>query len=302
MSSIFNFERENISRIGLMKRYALLFDNIVFNRYGAPVGRTGICNTLGEWVAMLVAPGDTPNERKKLGKNKAFSEMFIDCWDIVENPEEFEYKKFQILDKETQDRIGNFCFSETRRVNNLPHDSFEFDIDEVNALSSDINSDIGLNLLALSEGIDIIPSYSPIISRALNNEIQKNGGESYDLFQSDLVIPNFEDFSWDEILELRSDKYIHSFRTVVYDLMKKNVNLDISLLEKVQSDLWSLAEYVKPNVGKTYLEAIGANLPSPIIVNPVGVAMSLRDIYQARQIDKKYGHIYFVQKLKNIQS
>lgn len=302
MSSLFNFERENISRIGLMKRYALLFDGVVFNRYGAPIGNGDICETLGEFVAMLVSLGETPKERKQLGKNKRFSEIFIDCWDLVENPEDFERKKFHVLDDTTQKRVGEFCFNEVRRLNGLPSDSYKFDIDDVKELSGDIVSDIGLNLLALSEGVDIVPSYSPIISRALNSEAQHNGGKTYELFQSDLVIPDFESFSWDEILELRSDKYIHRFRSVVHGLLQRESNIDKALIEKVQADLWSLAADVRPNVRQTYLEAIGSNLPSPVIINPVGVAASLRDIYQAKQIERKYGHVYFVQKLRSIQS
>jgi hypothetical protein len=302
MSSLFNFERENISRIGLMKRYALLFDGVVFNRYGAPIGNDDICETLGEFVSMLVSTGETPNERKQLGKNKRFSEIFIDCWDLVENPEEFERQKFHVLDEASQKRVGDFCFSEVRRLNGLSSDSYKFDIDDVRELSGDITSDIGLNLLALAEGVDIVPSYSPIISRALNSEAQHNGGKTFELFQSDLVIPDFESFSWDEILELRNDKYIHSFRSVVHGLLQKEENIDKALIERVQVDLWSLAADVQPNVRQTYLEAIGSNLPSPVIINPIGVAASLRDIYQAKQMERKYGHVYFVQKLKSIQS
>ncbi len=302
MSSLFNFERENISRIGLMKRYVLLFDSVIFNRHGAPIGHGDICETLGEYVSMLVSQGDTPNDREQLGKNKRFSEIFTDCWDVVDNPEGFETQKFRVLDETTQKRIGEFCFNEVRRLNGLPSDSFQFDIDDVKELSGDITSDIGLNLLALSEGVDIVPSYSPIISRALNNEAHNNGGKTYELFQSDLVIPDFESFSWDEILELRNDKYIHSFRSVVHSLLQKESDIDKALIEKVQADLWSLAADVQPNVRQTYLEAIGSNLPSPIAVNPIGVAASLRDVYQAKQLESKYGHVYFVQKLRNIQS
>lgn len=298
---LFNFDREGVSSSALMKRYALLFDNVIFNRFGAPIGdnSASLANNLGEWMSLVVTPGANLEERKKLGRNTKFSSIFIDCWDLVSDPGRFEMQKIEIIDKGTHDRISDFCFREIRRKNSLPDDSYKFDIDDVHELGSDITSEIGMNMLLLSEGVDLIPSYSPLIGRALESEIKRNTGECYEIFQTDLITPDFDALSWDEILELREDGNILAFRKVVFELLRRNTDVDAALFKKVQDDLWSLVTDIKPNLRQTFLEAIGSNLPSPIIVNPIGLAASLRDIYQSNELTRKYGHIFLYTTLSN---
>lgn len=221
---------------------------------------------------------------------------------MVYDPEKFERKMFEIIDRETQERVSEFCFREIRRQNNLPDDSYKFDIDDVRELSGDITSDIGMTLLALSEGMDVIPSYTPMIGKVLELEIERNGEHCHEVFSSELIVPDFDAYSWNEILELRNDDNIKAFRMVIYGLLQKNNNIDRMLFKKILSDLWSLVTDVKPNVRQTILEAIGSNLPSPIGINPIGIATSLRDICEANCLKRKFGHIFFVQQLKEKQS
>lgn len=39
--------------------------------------------------------------------------------------------------------------------------------------------------------------------------------ECHDLFGDDLLIPNFDELSWAQIIELRGDKYIEAYRNMV---------------------------------------------------------------------------------------
>jgi len=298
--SLFNFQREGISSNALMKRYAILFDKIIFNRHGAPIG-DGLIGSLPDFVSMHLSSGENLQERLSLGRNKRFQNLFVDCWDMVGNVEKFESMRFQIMSAEARARLGEFCFSEVRRDNNLPSESYAFDIDDVNELSSDLYADIGLNLLAVSEGLDVVPSYSPIIGRALTNETQFSGGQCHELFNGGLLIPDFDTFTWDEILELRDDKYVKAFRNAVYELMGSSNFLDSSLQQRVQTDLWSLANDARPNVRQSVLAAIGSNLPSPLIVNPISVGLALKDIRDNRERDNKYGHVFFIQKMRSLQ-
>ena len=283
-----------------MKRYAILFDQIIFNRHGAPIG-DGLIGSLSEFVSMLILPGDDYQERLSLGRNRRFKNLFVDCWDMVHDVNRFESMRFQIVPAEAQARLSDFCFSEVRRANNLPSESYEFDIDNVNELSGDLYADIGLNLLAVAEGWDVVPSYSPIIGRAIANETQFSGGQCHELFNGGFLIPDFDEFTWDEILELRDDKYVKVFRNVVYELMGNGVSLDSSLQQRVQADLWRLAADARPNVRQSVLAAIGSNLPSPLVVNPIGVGLALKDIRDNRERENKYGHVFFIQKMLSVQ-
>jgi len=299
--SLYNFQREGISLSGLLKRYAILFDQIIFNRHGAPIS-DGLIGSLSEFVSMFASPEDDRQKRLSLGLNRRFKSLFVDCWDMVSDVEKFESMRFQMVSAESQARLSDFCFSEIRRANNLPSNSYAFDIDDVNQLSGDLYADIGLNLLAVAEGLEVVPSYSPIIGRALANETQFSGGQCHELFNGGLLIPDFDEFTWDEILELRDDKYVKSFRNVVYELMNNGTSIEPSLQQRVQDDLWHLAADMRPNVRQSVLGAIGSNLPSPLIVNPIGVGLALKDIRDNRERENKYGHVFFIQKMRRVKS
>lgn len=284
-----------------MKRYAILFDHIVFNRHGAPIGDFGI-NSLAELVSILISTSESLNKRRLLGTNKRFQSIFVDFWDVVRDAESFESMKYEVIPKDVQDRLSEFCYSEVRRTNDLPADSYAFDIDDVNGLSGDLYADIGLNILAIAEGLDVVPNYSPIIGRALANEIAIADGQCHELFSGGLLVPDFDSFSWDEVLELREDRHVKSFRKAVYKLMGSGAPLDATLQQGVQNDLWRLAADVRPNVRQSVLAGIGSNLPSPIIVNPIGVGLALKDILDNRERENKYGHVFFIQSMRRLRS
>ena len=298
--SLFNFQREGISGDGLMKRYAILFDHVIFNRYGAPIGDFGI-ESLAEVVALLISTGESIAKRRSLGANKRFQDIFVDCWDVVRDAERFESMKYKVIPEEAQKRISEFCFSEVRRQKGLPANSYAFDIDDVKELSGDLYSDIGLNILAKAEGLDIVPSYSPIIGRALENEIVLANEQCHELFSGGLLVPDFDCLSWDEILELRQDRSVKAFRKAVYELMGSGVPLDDALQKRVQDDLWRLAADVRPNVRQSVLAGIGSNLPSPTFVNPIGVGMALKEIWDARTRENEYGHVFFIQNIRQLR-
>lgn len=298
--SLFNFQREGISRDGLMKRYAILFDHIIFNRHGAPIGDFCI-ESLAEFVSMFISPGESLKERKSLGENRRFQNLFVDCWDVVKDAENFESIRHDVVPEEARNRLSGFCFSEVRRINGLPANSYEFDIDDVNELSGDLYADIGLNILAEAEGLDFIPNYSPIIGRALENEVVLANGQCHELFSGGLLIPNFDSFSWGEVLELREDKYVKSFRAAVYELIKSEAPFEAALQQKVQDDLWALAADVRPNVRQSVLAGIGSNLPFPMALNPIGVGLALKDIRDNRARENRYGHVFFIQAARQLR-
>lgn len=299
--SLFNFQREGISRDGLMKRYAILFDHIIFNRHGAPIGDFGI-ESLAEVVSMLISTGDSLKDRTSLGKNKRFQKLFVDCWDVVKDAERFESMRHGVVPEDARSRLSKFCFSEVRRVNSLPADSYAFDIGDVRELSGDLYADIGLNILAEAEGLDVVPNYSPLIGRALENEVALENGQCHELFNGGLLVPDFDNFSWDEVLELREDKYVKAFRIAIYELMKGGASLDDALQQKVQADLWELAADMRPKVRQSILAGIGSNLPSPVVVNPIGVGLALRDIRDNRIRENRFGHVFFIQSARQRRS
>jgi hypothetical protein len=297
-SSLFNYQRENISREAVLKRYALLYDNILFDRRGCPIGPGEIAETLADYVSLLICEGSTLEEMKILGKNKSFSSLFVDCWDVVDNAEKFNSEVFSTIDEDIQQRIGDFSHKEIRRINGLPEDSYDYDIDDVKEINGDLFIDIGINKLLLERGIEIVPSYSPIVGRALQNEYKYRGIECHSLFEEDVLVPDFDSLSWGEILDLREDKYLKAFRKVVFDIATSTNNVEPALVARVQSDLWNLVSDAKPNVARTFLTGILGNLPSPIVLNPIGVGAAIKDTYDAKKLEAKYGHVFFINNMR----
>ncbi|WOD07998.1 hypothetical protein [Marinomonas sp. GJ51-6] len=301
VSSLYNFRRSAIDRESILKRYAILYDNIIFNRRGCPIGNNDLVENLAECISLLISGKGDFNERKQLAKNKDFSDLFIDCWDIVDNAEQFESNIFQAIDKETANRIGSFSHEEIRCINGLAPDSYVYDIDDVKELSGNIYVEMGINNLLAEEKIDFLPSYSPIISKAICKESENVGLEAHTIFENDMLLPSFEDLTWDEIFELRSDKSIHNFRKVIYDLAFYSADFHTDLLGKYQQDLWSLVTDLKPDVGTSLLGGILSNLPMPTIVNPVGIVSAFKDVAEAKYIENRYGHIFFVQNVRQLK-
>ena len=295
LSSLWNYYREGLSREGVMKRYALLYEKVIFNRRGIGIGKGELAENLGQAVSMLIHPGKTLPERKLYGSNKAFCDIFVDCWEFVEDASKFESSIFDVLDSQIHKRIGDFCHQELSII----HGGKTYDIDDAKDLYGDLAVDLGMNQLLNKEGVDLIPSYAPIIGRALSNEYQHQGVECHELFSNDFLIPSFDELTWDEIIDLRTDKNIESFRSVVFEVAQENPkSLDQALISKVHSDLWSLASEVKPNITGTLLTGFIGNLPSPILLNPVGVGAAIKDSYQAKKRIEKYGHVFFIQGIR----
>ena len=78
--------------------------------------------------------------------------------------------------------------------------------------------------------------------------------------------------------------------------------VDELLQAKIQRDLWQLASDVEPNVRQSLLGAIGSNLPSPIVVNPIGIGLALKEVFESRLRAKKFGHVFFVQKMRTLKT
>ena len=295
LSGLWNYHREGLSREGVMKRYALLYDNIIFNRRGIGIGKGEIAESLGQAVSMLIHPGQTITERKSYGSSKAFCDIFIDCWEFTENASKFEKDILEVVDSNTQARIAEFCHQELSKI----HGDGGYDIDDAKELYGDLTVDLGINQLLQNEGVGLVSSYAPIVGRALSHEYEHQGIECHGLFSNGLLIPNFDELCWEQIIELRADNYIEAFRSMVFETAIDNpASLDEALIKKVQSDLWNLASEVKPSITKTALTGFLGNLPSPLILNPVGVGAAIYDTYRAKKRADKYGHVFFIQGIR----
>ena len=111
-------------------------------------------------------------------------------------------------------------------------------------------------------------------------------------------MPNFEELSWDQILELREDKYIKEFRQKIFSCNGQCGSIDEIIASDLNHSLWQLAEQCKPNMKKTIIEVVLSNLPSPTFLNPFGLYFGAKSIQSTNQNKDNHSWIYFVQSMK----
>lgn len=292
-----NFRRSKISVSSMYKRYALLFDQVIFNRHGCPIGKGDLFSNLHEYVSTLASEKLELNEKLKLSRNKKFQRLFIDLWDVVDDPEKTQAEARDYVSDFQNDEISNFSWGRNLIDEEIGIHNHQKEYKAAAIVGGDISSDLGFNFLLKNRYCDFYINFAPVVAQSVSSSQQ--GPDVGDLFSTDLVIPKFEELSWDQILELREDKNIKAFRRKLFSLEDREELLDETLSSELESALWDLASQVKPNIGKSSLEAVLSNLPLPTIINPFGLYYGAKSVYQNHKNKKAYSWVYFVQSMRD---
>ena len=276
------FSRSRVSNDLRFKTYALLFDNIIYHR-GWP-GFSNVSKNDRSDLGMLVATSlnAKPAETELLCKSKKFASIFIESLDITAEVNSFENSWYDYLPSQLDQNIIEYWIKESSDTEFL----------------NDLRYDIALGLWMEDQNIDAIQSYSPVTKVATGMDREKESTEIHEILDHKLLIPDVSDIDWGDILELREDVAAKKFRSLVQDAIYSGTDIQQHLIEQVNGGLWSLVSDVKPKVRQTYLEVIGANLPSPILLNPIGVATGIRDIKKSHDLVSSYNHLFFLEKAR----
>lgn len=297
-SNVMNFERSKIPIPSIYKRYALMYDQIIFNRYGCPIGKNDFFKTLPDYTSTLASDESDLKNKLTLGKNKKFRDLFIDMWDLVEDPEKTHQEARNYVSDFDQSEVSKFSWGRNLIDEQMGIHNHHKEYKAAAIVGGDISSDLGFNFL-LNEKLKAFKiNLAPVVSDAL-----KTAHESPDiktLFTTDLVIPNFEELSWDQILELREDKYIKEFRDKILSCNGEGGSIDEIIAKDLNNSLWQLADQCKPNMKKTILEVLLSNLPSPTIVNPFGLYYGAKSIQKTNVNQNTNSWVYFVQSMKKV--
>ncbi len=296
-SNTMNFKRSGVSMPSVYKRYALMYDHIVFNRYGCPIGKKDLFPTFHDYISAIAREKSSLNDGLILGKNKKFQNLFVDMWDLVDDPEEFHSLASEYVSAFDTNEISKFSWGRNLIDEEMGIYNHDKEYKAAAIVSSDITSDIGFNLLLKDKFDSFTINFAPVIGEVLRTSLETMDVNT--LFSTELIIPNFEEMTWDEILELREDKYIKQFRNKVYSYGTNTANLDEVLNKDLDSALWDIANQCKPNLGKSIFEAVVSNLPSPTIVNPFGLYYSARDISNTHKSNEENSWVYFIQNIKS---
>ena len=96
---------------------------------------------------------------------------------------------------------------------------------------------------------------------------------------------------WREILKLRRSSFVDEFRDRMKTMRSESEG---SVMNALWSDLWRFAQENRPSPRRTLLSGVLGNLPLPLVLNPVSVAQSVRDVWRANHQEGSFGWLYFV--------
>ena len=114
---------------------------------------------------------------------------------------------------------------------------------------------------------------------------------------AEVMVPDVEKLSWDEILYLRTAPGFAQGRQLMRDGQAKG---DVDAVRRWAShQLDELVLKVQPSMTKSLLNAFIGNLPIPLPVNPIGIAQSVADIASTARINHDFGGIFWLASARN---
>lgn len=111
-------------------------------------------------------------------------------------------------------------------------------------------------------------------------------------------IPNFDQLSWGDVLELRGSKHRAGFLTKLPEIATLPGDV---LARELKDSLWRIATEVRheASVPKSILKGIVGNIPlGPIPVNPLSLWWSAKSSWDARNRNNQYAWLFFLSELR----
>ncbi|WP_163836994.1 hypothetical protein [Spartinivicinus ruber] len=277
----------------------MLFDNIIFNKYGCPIGNSKIDDfqSIPEFAALLCQGRKDVSERNKLSKNKKFQSLFIDMADVVEDYEKTLETAGSYVVKTHDEAISKAAVDIAKDDSAIGIHNHRQEYKSIAICAGDIRSDLAFNHILKSRLEDFYINLPPVVvySISLNDSFQ-----SYieSLFETEILIPNFSELTWDQILELREDRNIKNFRDKFFSLDRIDTSIDNTLRDELNKSLWDIAKSCKSSIFKVTLMSVLSNIPLPIPFNPFGIYSAGRDISKQVKINNSW--CYFIDSAKSM--
>lgn len=115
---------------------------------------------------------------------------------------------------------------------------------------------------------------------------------------ADIMVPDVELLSWDEILYLRSRPTFRQGQELMREAQAKG---DVRAVGRwADRQLTELVLKLQPSMTKSLLNAFVGNLPIPLPVNPVGIAQSVADIASTARINHRFGGVFWLARARDM--
>ncbi len=115
---------------------------------------------------------------------------------------------------------------------------------------------------------------------------------------ADVMVPDVDLLSWDEILYLRSQPGFGQGQQLMREAQtRRDVNAVRRWADRQLSDL---VLKLQPSMTKSLLNAFVGNLPIPLPVNPIGIAQSVADITSTARINHEFGGVFWLERARGL--
>lgn len=136
----------------------------------------------------------------------------------------------------------------------------------------------------------------------LEDKLFRNAKEESPTQTLELLIPDFERLSWDEVISLRKNRFYDLFKEWY---AKQCVRLDAGagadvVEQEAFAALWKLTKEVQPNVTSTVVKGIIGNLPIPIAGQIYGIGSAAMDVYTDISLKNRYGWLFWLSEARDI--
>ena len=109
-------------------------------------------------------------------------------------------------------------------------------------------------------------------------------------------VPSVRSLPWEAVFALRKDRRVSAFRSWLSARRDSVEATDDG--KRALDDLWSAIGELAVDVKTEVIKGFASNVPLPIPINPIGLALSAKAIAHARRFEKKYDWMLFLHLIK----
>ena len=118
----------------------------------------------------------------------------------------------------------------------------------------------------------------------------------------ELLIPDFEQLSWDEVIALRENRFYGPFKEwYARQCVKLDAGASVNSVEQeATAALWKLTKEVQPNVTATIVKGVIGNLPIPVFGQIYGIGSAAMDVYSDVSLKNRYGWLFWLSEARDV--
>jgi len=287
-----------------LKRAAILFERIVF----IPLWAEGV-----PWSVDHVFPKfdwlyETLKQKDSKIINTISNEILLTDEDLWENA--FEHRRHLYFSINFRDQVGKktFEFIKNKVFENFAGiPSVNFLVDDVEEIPWAFKEKLVGDYQILDFVFNKLHSVQGLLTDLHKIDLIEKSGFSgvgtQSISQTTTSINSFDfaNLKWDQIIKLRESEFVNDYRKKMYEWAEDLQLHDATKIESIINDyikesLFDVLSEVIPDRSYSWLSAIGANIPSPLIINPIGVYSSVSDLMKNRRLKNKFGWLFFIQQ------